>query len=186
MQPIVADPFTGQIIGSGAGPFGSNELNNAPILFTKCTASPNVVCQYAQVVARTDLGDVCPNPQSFRCTWAHPNMLVDKNNNLYILYYDAVRNPLPTAEAFDFFINVKQETRILMIKSCDGGLTWSPPQPIHDDSVTSDPYSTPNVHFNLISQYDPITNTILAAWMDTRVDPSAQTATQIYSAVITL
>jgi hypothetical protein len=187
MQTAAFDP-TGEPVGTvGESPFGSSTLANAPILFTKCGASPEVVCQNsAQVIARVDYGAPCPNPQSFRCTWSEPRIAVDKFNNIYVLYYDAVRNPLPTAEAFFSFINTNQQTRILMIKSCDGGNTWSPPQPIHDDSVTSDPYSTPNIHFNLVVKYDPVSHTILASWMDTRIDPSAQTATQIYAAVITL
>jgi hypothetical protein len=185
MQPVVTDP-NAFVIGTGAGPFGSNILANAPILFTTCTPSPNVVCQQAKVIARADLGFYCPNPQPFRCTWSHPQIQVDKNNNLYVLWYDVVRNPLPTQDAFFSFVNAEQETRILMIKSCDGGNTWSAPQAIHDDSTTSDSYSTPNIHFNLVSRYDPITNTILASWMDTRVDPDTQTGTQVYAAVITL
>ena len=186
MQPVAADPFTGEVIGTGAGPFGSTILENAPILFTKCSASPNVVCQQAKIVARTDIGYVCPNPQSFRCTWSHPTVLVDKNNNLYILFVASVQNPLPTAEAYGAFINTNQDTRIVMIKSCDGGFSWSPPQSVNDDAVTSDPFSTPNIHFNLVAKYDPITNTILVSWIDTRIDPSTQTGTQIYAAVVTL
>ena len=185
MMPTILDS-NGFIIATSAGPYGSNQLANAPVFFTKCTASPNVVCQPAKIIARVDYANVAPNPQFSRGTWSQPRMIVDKHNNLYVLYYDAVRNPLPTAQDQFFFINNFQETRILMIKSCDGGMSWGPPQAIHDDSLNNNPYSTPNIHFNLAVQYDPITNTILAAWLDTRIDPSSQTAVQIYAAVITL
>ena len=74
-----------------------------------------------------------------------------------------------------------------MFKSCDGGQTWAPPQSINDDvTIMGDSFSTPNVHFNLLVRYDPITNTILTSWMDTRVDPDESVDAQIYSAVVTL
>jgi len=188
MQPVVADPFTGGVIGVGAGPYGSNILANAPVIFTTCTPSPNVVCRAQSIViARTDMGFVCPGVQSFRCTWSQPNVVVDKNNNLYVFVLESVRNPLPTQDAFFSFINQYQSTRILMFKSCDGGQTWAPPQSINDDAtVMGDSFTTPNVHFNLLVRYDPITDTILASWMDTRVDPDESVGAQIYSAVITL
>jgi hypothetical protein len=176
-----------EVVGIGAGPLGSNALANAPIMFTSCTPSPGVVCAETRVVARSDYGFACPAVQSFRCTWAQPNVLVDKNNNLYVIYTGVVRNPLPTSDAFFSLINAQQATRILMIKSCDGGVTWSPPQVINDDAADpDDSFSTPNVHFNTAPQYDPITNTILLSWIDTRVDTVDHVGAQIYAAVITL
>lgn len=187
MQPVATNVFTGEVIGTGVGPFGGNVLNNAPILFTSCTASPNVVCQTAKIIARTDLGYYCPNPQAFRCTWSQPQTVVDTKNNIYVVWYDLAHNTLTTAEEFINIVPGNQNTRILMIKSCDGGETWSAPQSINDDATdVADPFTTPNIHFNLVVRYDPLTDTILAAWIDTRVDPQAQTATQIYAAVITL
>lgn len=187
MQPSVSDPTTGGVLGVGVGPLGSNILDNAPIMFTSCTASPNVVCQRARVIARTDMGTYCPNPQSFRCTWSLPQLVIDKRSNLYIIWVDLVHNTLTTTDEFFAFVPTNQNTRVLMIKSCDGGATWSAPQSINDDATDpADPFTTPNIHFNPVIRYDPVSDTILAAWMDTRVDPQEQTATQIFATVITL
>jgi hypothetical protein len=187
MTITATDPSTGEVLGTGQGPYGSNELSNAPIFFTTCTPSPGVVCKRTTVIARSDYGYVCPNVQSFRCTWSQPNVLVDKNNNIYVIFTGVIRNPLPDANAFFSFVNTYQQTRILMTKSCDGGQTWAPPQAINDDTtVMGDSFSTPNVHFNTQPQYDPITNTILISWIDTRVDPVDLTGSQVYAAVVTL
>jgi hypothetical protein len=184
---VIVDPFTGSVLATSAGPLGTNVLDNGAILFVKCTPSPNVVCQPAKIIARADYIGTCPNPQPFRCTWTHPLSVTDKNGVTYVLYYDAVRNgPSEESNFFNFFPNY-QATRILMIKSCDGGKTWSAPQSINDDAaVAGDPFSTPNIHFNLVAHYDEVTHTILAAWMDTRNSPTDETGTQIIAAVIPL
>jgi hypothetical protein len=187
MQTVATDPDTHAVIGVGNGPLGSNVLGNVPIMFTTCTPSPGVVCKTARVIARTDFGYWLINAQPQRGTWAQPNIVVDKNNNLYVLYFGVVRNPLPDAGAFFSLLNVNQQTRLLLIKSCDGGRNWSPPRVINDDAVNiTDSFSTPNVHFNSQVVYDPISHSIVMSWMDTRVDPSTLTGTQIYATVVSL
>jgi hypothetical protein len=194
MQGAIADPFTGQVVSSSFGPYGSTNLYNAPLLFTKCKIiNGDFQCNNnVTVIARTDNGYQCPNAQFFRCTWSHPSVIVDKMNNLYVFYVDMARNPLPSADDFiNNLVSSNQNTRVLMIKSPDGGVTWSAPQTINDDAPSLrdsglDSFASPNVHFNLVTKYDPITNSIAVSWIDTRADPTNQFGTQIYAAIVQL
>jgi hypothetical protein len=194
MQGAIADPFTGQVVSSSFGPYGSTNLYNAPLLFTKCKIiNGDFQCNSnVTVIARTDNGYQCPTAQFFRCTWSHPSVVVDKMNNLYVFYVDMARNPLPSANDFiNNLVSSNQNTRVLMIKSPDGGVTWSAPQTINDDAPSVhgsglDSFASPNVHFNLVTKYDPITNSIAVSWIDTRPDPVDQFGTQIYAAIVQL
>jgi hypothetical protein len=187
MQGSVADPFTGQVLASSFGPYGSNNLANAPLIYTKCSVFTGTIsCVPMTIIARVDNGYTCPTAQPFRCTWSHPSVHADKYNNVYVLYYDVGRNPLATADAYANFINANQNMRIVMIKSPDGGKTWSPPQTINDDSAAGDALQPQNVRLNLVTHYDPVTHSIAVSWIDTRPDPVYQSGTQIYAAIVQL
>lgn len=73
-------------------------------------------------------------------------------------------------------VSAGTEINVYLIRSTDGGNTWSLPQQVNDDA------SNNASHFFPWCAVDPSNGTLSVAWYDTRNDPGYQMRTQIFYA----
>jgi hypothetical protein len=97
-----------------------------------------------------------------------PQMGIDGNGVIYLTYADKVGSG-PVNSGYDIYL----------VKSSNGGATWSAPVRLNDDSTNTHQFNP------ALSVRPDTTGTLSVSWYDRRNDPSNNCSTDIYATVST-